>query len=77
MNHEIQLQMGDLERAPGGPANVIGHSSAAVTPGATSDLEDPPGLYEKVGGQFDLVVVAIGFDVHVCAFSMISSLYNK
>ncbi|XP_064398380.1 CCR4-NOT transcription complex subunit 1-like [Halichondria panicea] len=48
MNHEIQLQMGDLERAPGGPANVIGHSSAAVTPGATSDLEDPPGLYEKV-----------------------------
>ncbi len=58
MNHEIQLQMGDLERAPGGPANVIGHSSAAVTPGATSDLEDPPGLYEKVGGQFEPVVAA-------------------
>ncbi len=44
--------MGEVERAPSGPANVIGHSSATVTPGATSDLEDPPGLYEKVGGQF-------------------------
>jgi len=41
------LGMGDLDRAPGAPANIMGHT-AAVTPGATSDLEDPPGLYEKV-----------------------------
>ena len=49
MNHEIQLQgMGDLERAPGGPASLMSHTSATVTQTATSDLEDPPGLYEKV-----------------------------
>ena len=60
MNHEIQLMaggsmtpggssgLGDLDRAPGAPTNVIGHSSTVITPAPTSDLEDPPGLYEKV-----------------------------
>ena len=52
MNHEIQLQglrSGEMDPAPGGPANLsMSHTSATVTQAATSDLEDPPGLYEKV-----------------------------
>lgn len=39
---------GDLDRAPGGTANIMSHTTATVTQTATSDLEDPPGLYEKV-----------------------------
>ena len=34
---------GDLDRAPGGPSSMV-HGVM----GPTTELEDPPGLYEKV-----------------------------
>lgn len=44
--------VGDLDRAPGAPTTGMLQSNLAV--GATTDLEDPPGLYEKV---HELVVI--------------------
>lgn len=38
--------VGDLDRAPGAP--TAGMMQSNLTVGATTDLEDPPGLYEKV-----------------------------
>ncbi len=57
MNHDIQLIPGgagilststgvDLDRAPGAP--TTGMIPANLVVGATTELEDPPGLYEKV-----------------------------
>lgn len=58
LNHDIQLISGgagilsssagvpDLDRAPGAPATGIVPGNLAVGP--TTELEDPPGLYEKV-----------------------------
>jgi len=40
--------VGDLDRAPGAP-------TAGMMPvGPTNDLEDPPGLYEKVRKDYDI-----------------------
>lgn len=58
LSHDIQLVSGgagilsgsagvaDLDRAPGAPATGIVPGTLAVGP--TTELEDPPGLYEKV-----------------------------
>lgn len=58
LNHDIQLisggagiltsssSVGDLDRAPGAPTTGIMPSTLVV--GATTEQEDPPGLYEKV-----------------------------
>ena len=57
-SHDIQLisggtgimsggvGVGDLDRAPGAPTAGMMQSNLSV--GTTIDLEDPPGLYEKV-----------------------------
>ena len=58
LNHDIQLissgggilsgsaGVPDLDRAPGAPAT--GMIPANLVVGPTTELEDPPGLYEKV-----------------------------
>lgn len=57
LNHDIQLIPGgagilststgvDLDRAPGAP--TTGMIPANLVVGPTTELEDPPGLYEKV-----------------------------
>lgn len=68
LNHDIQLISGgagilsgsagvaDLDRAPGAPATGIVPGTLAVGP--TTELEDPPGLYEKVGEMLPAFVVA-------------------
>lgn len=60
LNHDIQLissgggilsgsaGVPDLDRAPGAPAT--GMIPANLVVGPTTELEDPPGLYEKVCG---------------------------
>ena len=60
LNHDIQLLsggnilsggsgIGDLDRAPGAPTPMM-HSNVVIGP--NTELEDPPGLYEKVGRLF-------------------------
>ena len=65
MNHEIQLQgLGareNMDHAPGGPASLsMSHTSATVTQAATSDLEDPPGLYEKASAYIQCFLAVFG-----------------
>ena len=58
LNHDIQLVsggsgilsgsagIGDLDRAPGAPTSGMMQTNLVMGP--TTELEDPPGLYEKV-----------------------------
>ncbi len=65
MSHEIQLisdgagilsssaGVPDLDRAPGAPATT-GIVPGNLAVGPTTELEDPPGLYEKVRFVFTI-----------------------
>lgn len=57
IHHDIQLLsgsammpggggIGELDRAPGAPTSMM-HQNLVLR--STTELEDPPGLYEKVG----------------------------
>ena len=64
-NHDIQLisggtgimsgstAVGDLDRAPGAPTTGMMQSNLSVA--TTTDIEDPPGLYEKVEQQYHIL----------------------
>ena len=84
MNHDIQLisgggggilsssaGVGDLDRAPGAPtaATVI---PANMHVGATTELEDPPGLFEKVIFRACFITCGVTFATNCCRWSICS-----
>ena len=57
--------MAELDRAPGAPTSMTTHG---LMMGPTTELEDPPGLYEKVQYSFQPTVDSV---LHYAVYAIV------